>query len=164
MIKFVLVGEKQLIRKLEGLPVKLQDRVLKSAAHNAVKPVLSAARRRVSTFTRLLYKALGIKSKLYRASHTAVALVGARSGFAQRQTVEYMGREITRNYNPVRYSHLVESGTRAHAQPKLKIEHPGAKAKPFLKPGYEEARAAASARFSAELRKGLDRIARRAAP
>ena len=161
MVKLVLLNEKALIRKLQDLPVKLQDRVLKSAAHNAMKPVLSAARSKVPVLYGLLKKALGIKSKLYRRNHTAIALAGARKGFGTEKTVEIAGKSMTTRRDPRHYSHLAERGTKAHEQPALKIQHPGAAPRPFLEPGFEQAKPAMIARFGREIGKGLDRIARR---
>lgn len=36
----------------------------------------------------------------------------------------------------VSIAHLVEAGTRPHWQPRRRVMHPGAKAKPFLEPAY----------------------------
>lgn len=43
---------------------------------------------------------------------------------------------VTATGRGVSISHLVEAGTRPHWQPKRRVMHPGARAKPFLEPAF----------------------------
>lgn len=65
-----------------------------------------------------------------------------------------------------RTAHLVEFGTAPHWQANVQRMHPGARAKPFLRPAYEAARAAVVDTFSAligpAIEKQAERLARRA--
>lgn len=81
-----------------------------------------------------LRQSLGIKSEKGKRGKTlAFAVVGARSKVVKT----YKGKTI----KPAKYAHLVEKGTQAHDVAGKR--HPGAKAKPFLKPALDSEKLAA---------------------
>lgn len=61
----------------------------------------------------------------------------------------------------IRKAHLVEFGTEAHYQPKRNIMHPGAVAKPFLTPVFEEDKDDIIIRFGRHLGPAIERKAAR---
>jgi len=64
--------------------------------------------------------------------------------------------------NPAyREAHLVEFGTAPHFQPELHRLHPGAQAKPFLRPAFEETKGEAIKRFGESIGPAIEKRAAR---
>lgn len=130
-----LRGDKALTRKLQSLAARTQNTIVRSAAGKAMTPVNRAAKQLAPKETGLLKKSVGKKTKTYPGKGTVWVGVGPRKGFAQEITVTGPdGKPVKRWRDPVKYAHLVEYGTAPHVQPKLGITHPGAPAKPFMRP------------------------------
>jgi len=133
-----LMGDAELIRKFQKLPVKIQKKHGWNAMLKAGRRVARAAKKRVPKKTGQLKKSLGVKRKLYRKSGTIVAIVGPRTG--HRTTVN------GKPHDPAKIAHLVEMG---HSGP-----HP-AGAKPFLRPAMDETAKSNVQLIASELAKGL---------
>lgn len=102
---------------------------LNSASKHALEPTLEAARQNLSNNGSIesgrLRKILTIKrSKSESRSLAPKYLVGPSAADPH-----------------YRVAHLVEFGTAPHFQPNLNKMHPGAAAKPFLRPAYEATKA-----------------------
>lgn len=144
----------QLERALEELGGKAARRVLRKAATKALKPMVKTARqylrRNKSKRTGLLAKSLGTKTKTYRKSGTVFSAMGPRSGFEAIIT-DPSGRQYLAN--PANYAHLVEFGTRPHGR------HPGARAKPFMRPTFDQHVKSVVRVTSREIGKGIEKEA-----
>lgn len=134
-------GEKALNRKLSRLKEAVNRRVLRKAVTAASKPVLKEAKAKAPKETGLLKKSLGRRTKTYRNSGTAVAVVGPREGFKKEVTVN--GKTEVRN--PVKYAHLVEYGTIQTA------------AHPFLRSAWEGTKAVARSAMVKAIEDGIDK-------
>lgn len=130
--------------------------IAQKAVRAGAKLVQQAAKARAPKRKRsgALKRSIGIKAAKGRKGKTlAYAVVGAR----RKVITRYKGRKTV----PANYAHLVEKGTKPHsllkrakgalaklkrlAQVKAGVgrQHPGAKAKPFLRPALESQRQAA---------------------
>lgn len=140
---------RDILRVLKQLPQKVADQVVRPAAKKALQPILSTARSILKTrsTTGLLASSLGVVQRANRRRGTVYSIVGPMTGFKDPATGE----------NPANIAHLVEFGTKPHLiAPKgqsgaLKIKrgvgpavyvegavrHPGARAKPFMRPAYD---------------------------
>lgn len=147
----------------------------------AVQPIQVAAKRNLtmnqSIETGLLRLAIGRRIRVYTGTGTVLAIVGPRTGFRRvgrkKVMLRGLGRKMVqfgkkgRLRIPSKYAHLVEKGTRPHATGKgsrhpanvrgkekpLQIPpmHPGARAKPFIKPAWDHNRQGALATLASEL-------------
>lgn len=167
------------IRKaLKILPIKVFNKVVKSASRFAITPVLSEARSRAKGANRLrtkagrleakyvkarrsgtLAKSLGKKVKAYKNSWICTAWVGARPGFRDPQTGE----------DPQNIAHMVEYGTKPHYVGKGSRtrgkksknlsgkRHPGAEPYPFLRPALDMRKDKVLSRYRDRLIKGIER-------
>ena len=174
-LQFRLEGLEDLKLRLNSLPIALRNRIVRKAVTKGARIILKSAQSKVVERTGQLRKSLGVKVKTYRAAPfagantknaagTTVAIIGARKGF----DIEVNGKKV----NPTRYAHLVEFGTRPHALgefSKLAAKvgvvggyqhgrmHKGAEAKPFLRPAYDESKAAAMRAIVNGIKEGLFR-------
>lgn len=170
-IRARLSGVPRLVRKLAEVDEKVARKALKKGIDEATKPILKDARARVRTATKLLKKALGRRSRVYRKGVVVVGLVGVRKAFkgpkGKRVRLDKFRVRVgtkadgTPEYmDPTNYAHLVEFGTRPHSlakgdrlrrkgrkgagvQTKGAARHPGAKKYPFLRPARDANRGAA---------------------
>jgi len=125
-------GEANLIRHLDSLKTKTRSRIIGQALRAAWRPMLFAAKanaRRIKD-TGLLAKSIGVTPKTYRVSGVFVGIIGPRKGFKQ------LIGENKRPRDPRLYAHLVEFGTKPHMIKNTR--HPGAKAKPFMRPAFDK--------------------------
>ena len=140
-LKGRMEGGKAINKNLALLKKAIQRRVLRKAVTAASKPVLAAAKAKAPRETDLLLKSLGRKTKTYRSSGVAVAIVGPREGF---------GREVEVNgevqiQDPIFYAHLVELGTfRTSAQP-------------FMRPAFESTKEQAKSITAKKIAEEIDR-------
>ena len=121
-VRLQLEGVDALKRQFDALANKLRKKHLKRAMNAASKDVLWAVRARTPKRSKLLYRSLGRKVKVY-PSGNVVAIVGARQGFRQPVGVRKRGKKAgeTIYANPTKYLHLVELGTsRSEARHMLK--------------------------------------------
>ena len=153
-------------RALRTLPQKVYDKVVGQAAAASVRPMVTAARSRVSTEHGTLKKSLGVKRKNYKNSGVVFVAVGPRKGFRDEATGE----------DPVNIAHLVEFGTKSHMIGSKKIilaigpiairgtvQHPGSGPKPFLRPAYDEKKGGVLKIYRKKLLAGIEREAKKLA-
>ena len=138
---------KRLLAKVQRLPRAAQLKVIRPALNEASKIILQAVKARAPKDTGLLRKSLGRRMKTYRRSGVIVAYVGPRTGFKREVTLR-SGRTVFRN--PTRYAHLVERGTSR------------APAYPFMRPAFDESKAAVMSALKRKISEGIVREARRA--
>ena len=143
-------GGKELDSALRRLDVRVQERVLKKAVRASAQPVVKVARALVPTRFGFLRRALGVRVKRYR-SGVVTAVIGARhlSAKTHEKVQEKAGNYTLASSRavPALYAHLVEHGTKPHAQRGVVLPagirlnatmHPGAKAQPFLRPAFDQ--------------------------
>lgn len=145
-------GLKQLDEALQSLPDKLQRNVLRAALRAGGKPIADEAKRLVPVDSGRLQKSIKVTSRLVQGTPTAKVSVGGRK----------KGQPF--------YAHLIEFGTAAHAIMAREgtkslfingvavgkyVEHPGAKAKPFMRPAMDSQARTAVERFSEVVRSRL---------
>lgn len=182
-----LTGDTELIAKLNGLGPKVYRKVIKSASRKAFAPVVKTAKEKAPKETGLLKKSIGVKQKAYPRAGRLVTIVGPRTGFAQEVSVDtpFGPKKVKRD--PSKYAHLVEYGTRPHSTAALANNrirtnkdgevseenrigfeiamqsgdnHPGAAAKPFMRPAFDGNEARAKSIMRSELAAGVVREAR----
>lgn len=149
-IKSKVEGAEGVLKALDGVEKKLRKKLIRKAVAAAGKVILSRAKQLVFTKSKTLKKSLGRKVKVY-SSGVAVVVVGPRVGF--KKEVVRDGRTVLAN--PVKYAHLVELGTRPHRYKTRAGRHPGATAKPFLRPAVEGIQATIRKVMSREIEQGL---------
>lgn len=166
-LRFQLQGVDDLLRRLAALPRGLRNRVLRRALRRGSQPVVQAARRLVPADTRELRRSIGTRSRTYRRGGVIVFVIGPRWG---ARTKAPRGRRA-RAYNPGRYGHLVELGTGPHLIPITRgpfagrvARHPGSRPRPFMRRGFGASRRRAEAIIVADIRLGIDNIARTGKP
>lgn len=158
-IKAQMTGVAEVMASLKALDGKMRKKILQKALRAAVKPVVKAAQAKcpVDPDPRLierglLKKSLGLKMRVYKDGSVVLAVVGARKNFKRRvkatstqiaaiaATITGTGRARQRAIakalksdrgqagyqDPSKIAHLVEFGTVR------------AKAKPFLRPAWDE--------------------------
>lgn len=144
MAQEVVKGMDKVQKALESLPLNIQKRALNSSIRAGGREVVKQARKelRKSNKTMNLSKSIGVKV-LKPKGFTILSIVGPRVGKGQR----YDGW----------YAHLVEYGTQPHKiTPKKQnlenalntnlygfkgsVDHPGAKAKPFMRPAFDKSK------------------------
>lgn len=98
----VLIGDKQLIRKLERL-TRVITTIVRGASSKALTPVNKLAKRAAPVDTGLLKKSIGKRIRTYRRSGAVVGLIGVREGFTQ----------VTggKKRNPAKYGIIIEART-----------------------------------------------------
>ena len=134
-----LDGARELVAALKQVDEKVRNRVIRGAVRKAAKPMRARAAQRAPDATGRLRLAMAIRTKLYRRTGVAGAVVGARAE-ATNKEAKALRSWIGRRVNPANYAHLVEFGTRPHAIWRRgggpKIKHPGAPGRPFMLPAY----------------------------
>jgi hypothetical protein len=162
----VKMDERQLAAmrdRLIRLPNEVQNRVVGNAISQGIKPVLDQAKQLVPVRFGLLRESLGVKRVKYGGGATQIAMVGAR-------------KEVRSEHDwPVKYSHLVELGTRPHDIQLTRplqlgdvtlpagtiIHHPGSKPNPFLRTALRMKGQAALNRARVSMLAGIDRQVRK---
>lgn len=156
-LKFKTTGVPELLKALQEIDKKVAKRALTKAVREAAKPILKAAKANVAVDTKTLKKSLGVKVKVYKGGSGVVGLVGIRKDkkgkpikHKRKVGTTKAGKDIYQD--PTKYGHLVEFGTRRHTvakgdrlarkdrkQSEMQTGkmHPGAKAKPFLRPALD---------------------------
>ena len=137
-------GLPELMKALEQLPEKLARNVLRGAFRAGAKVMAEDAQAAVPVRSGLLRDSIRVTTRVKGGRVSGTVRAGSKGGKA---------RKIAR------HAHLVEFGTKAHtirAKPGhhalaigvSKVEHPGARPKPFMRPaldnkGFAAAKAAA---------------------
>jgi len=121
-------GDLDVLRRLEALPARAQQRVLKPLMREGARQIAAAAKSEAPARTGLLATSLGpSKLRTYSGTQLFVA-VGVRRGFRRaihrtaRGTLRYRSKKATaaagpdaQIANPVKYLHLVTGGRKAVA-------------------------------------------------
>jgi len=158
-----LLGEKQLLRKLDRLSDKIGRRVLAKAMRAASRPVIKAARANVPTDSGNLKKSLGVRLKFYRGSGTEVAIVGPRIRGQRTTTIKSganAGKERVTKGLYGRHGHLVEFGTQARYTKTGKFTGI-MPANPFMRRAWDSMHKAAERAGIDKLKKEVEKEARR---
>lgn len=151
IVDMKIEGIQELRRAFHSLPLRVVDKVLKSATRAGANPIVKAMRRFAPTRTGTLAKNLAVKIKLYKATGHVVAIIGARSRrvqIASRIGGRRHGQAIYAN--PAKYDHLVEHGI-----------YGGKAATHFERRSFAAGSASAREQFIRFLRRGIEREARR---
>lgn len=168
-------GFEELRAKLAALPDKVFRRVVAQASRKSMKIVISEARSNARAIkeTGALAKSLGVKQKTYRRSGVQITIVGPRKGFKTSVATknEVTGKMVIVNRDPQWYAHLVEFGTAPHdlgdgSNGRKGIStggqrHPGAKAKPFLRPAMDNNRAQVLSIYAKAMGEGIAKQAKK---
>ncbi len=111
-VKLTLRNDKELVRALLALPEAIFKRVIVSAVTKAARPVVNAARERVSVETGALKRSIGVIIKKYPRKGIVTAVIGARGGIYVGGKAQKSAASGDGHRNPALYSHLVEKGHR----------------------------------------------------
>ena len=152
-ISISLRGDKELIRMLDRLPVKIARKVVPAAASKSMTPVSKMAKKLVRGQTRgtgLLSRSIGKKRKIYRASGNTIVVVGVRMEFKRKAGGSSQGGFR----NPSKYAHLVEFG---HSTPGGGFVAP----KPFLRPALQRNLGKIKSTMSREIMIGIGKEAKK---
>jgi len=148
-----LEGDEKLIRALKAFPDRLARKVFRKAGTKAAAPVAKAARKLAKPTSPTIAKSIGTKVKLYQKTGRLFVAVGPKRDTPKSPT----------GHNPSKTAHLVERGTKPHAQRlfgRIRIVHPGARPYPFLEPAEEQSKSEVERIYSKELREGVERVAK----
>jgi HK97 gp10 family phage protein len=168
-----LDGLGEVLAKLNEVERKVRTKILRDALGEAARLILRSAKAKVPRGeTGLLRRSLGIKMKVYRKSGAVVALVGPRTGFRKskggRVRTALGDKFAAAGVKPHLYAHLVEKGRRAVTVQTAKVLSDGSvifgrrvaavPARPFLRPAFDENKAAAETLIRVRIREGLEEI------
>lgn len=142
MARSRVTGYKETARALRRV-AQFPKKQVSSASRKALKPMLAATRANLRKNKSYHHGVLSRSMKIRKLKSSS-----AMSNWVISAT----GRGVS-------IAHLVEAGTRAHWQPKRRVMHPGAKAKPFLEPAFFDHDDQAVAILSRELGAGLVKYA-----
>lgn len=116
-----LKGVDELRQALRALPWRIAKNVLRGAVRAGAAVVAAEAKRRVPVRRGFLMRSIKISTRAKGGMVTASVKAGGKGA---------------------RHAHLVELGTKPHLIPRrgfkaAPIRHPGAKAKPYMRPAFE---------------------------
>lgn len=117
----LFVNDEALIEALEGLQPEVFRRVMKSTTNKAAQPVVKETKQRIKAGghmeSKLLYRSIGKKTKVYKRAGLSITLVGAQEGFKKQVAVPAFPGRIGGNRanrtrtmwrNPMFYFHLLD--------------------------------------------------------
>lgn len=152
MIEYQIKGLDEISKTLSSLPLKMEARILRGAVRAAAKPVKTEAQAIVPVKSGRLKESLRVSTKSKRGQVSAKLVAGdKKKGGAY-------------------YAMMVESGTKPHTIKARKksliiggifarsVEHPGAKASPFMAPAIKAKAQAAVDAAAAYIKKRLDKL------
>lgn len=170
------------LQKFHNLNVKLQKAILRESGNKAAKVIREAVTANVPNVSGSLKRSMGVKQKTY-SNGAVVNAIGPRSDYQNwvtdnTRTVSFL--KILTNpkaklRRPVKYSHLVHDGTRPHQiitrfgsrvfgrrgnvrrRNYIIVEHPGARANPFISRGYRSSESQALSVWSITTANGIQR-------
>lgn len=160
-MKLQITGDDELIGRLEALD-KAGTRITRRALNLAVTPVIEDAKRRVMPVSKTIADSIVFTQRIYNKGQRHYVRIGpmkeddARTVKAKFNPIT--GRVKARWHNPAKTSHLVEQGTQPHAIRvfgAITIQHPGARAYPFLVPAMDAKGGEAQDIFFAEAWTGI---------
>lgn len=156
-------GEKDVIRALEKVAGHLSGKRLEDISADATKPMLDEVRRsaRAVGDSGALANSIIVKHVQYQGGRLVYTIIGPDVEYTQmvtRTTIVPEGTTFQKQEKarPANYAHLVEFGTAAHALSRSQGagQHPGARAKPFMRPAFDTMQATVIDRFGREIGKG----------
>jgi len=149
MAELHVKGLAELHNVLQGLPEELEKKVLRNALAAGAREFKKAAQANVPVKSGALRKSIRVKTSARKGRYRLKALVIAGNAEAY-------------------YAHMVEFGTAAHMIKPAKgkalaflglardaVEHPGAQAKPFMRPAFDSGSEAAIKAFADSVRARL---------
>lgn len=147
----VVKGLAELQKALQTLPAKLQANVMRGALRAGAKPLMAEAKQLAPVDQGLLAASLRIHTRV----KSLVAIGSVKAGGSPRNS-----------QHAARHAHLVEYGTKPHhieARPPNKalaigvfsVDHPGARAHPFMRPALDAKGQVALAAMADYMRKRL---------
>lgn len=170
------------LKKFHSLSSKMQKVILRESGNKSSRVIKDAVVANVPIVSGTLKRSMGVKQKTYSGG-AVVNAIGPRSDFQNwvtdgRRTVSFL-KIVTnpkaRLQKPVKYSHLVHEGTKAHQiitrfgsrvfgrrgnvirRNYMIINHPGARANPFITRGYRSSESRAVAVWSITTANGITR-------
>lgn len=177
--KLELTGFDELLLQLHALPEAIENKWCKKAMAQGGKVIADAAKSLCPSETGILRRSIGVKAKVYKPSHTSVAIIGPRRGYS---SADPSGKGVR---VPTKYAHLVEFGHKVYPREagalaattrrlanKLRrrgndagyaraMAHLASMAsgtvepKPFLRPAFDQNQGAAMDAVAAILREGI---------
>jgi HK97 gp10 family phage protein len=156
-----LLGDKELMRKLDKLSSKIGRSVLRKAVRAGTPDVLKDARSRVPKDTGNLKKSMGRKFKWYNRTGTYVVVVGPRHR-AEKTTVQRGSFTKTKTAKAIKgfHGHLVEYGTKPRYTKNGVFRGIGP-AQPFMRPAWDANRKKAEQLAVAKLLAEVEKEAKR---
>lgn len=162
-LKITVRGADDVIRALEKVSEKLSGDRLEAIAAKATKPMLDEVRRSARSVgdSGALANSIIVKHVQYEGGRLVYTIIGPDVEYIQmvtRTSVLPNGTTIQRQEKarPANYAHLVEFGTEAHSLSGKQNagQHPGARAKPFMRPAFDTMESTVIDRFGKEIGKG----------
>ena len=153
-MSLTVTGLDNLVKKLQRLDKKVETKALKQSVRSAAKPVQAAAKSRVPVDSGVVKRSIGTKVKKYKGG--ASAIIGPRKGFKSKKHSEEEIKTATR------VATMLEYGTPPHKiditvdGKEVTLNHPGAAAKPFMRPAFEQNKAKAKSIMAEELMKVIN--------
>lgn len=127
-------GLAELQRALDGLPAKIEANIMRGALRAGAKVIAAEARRNVHSVSGALADSIRVGTKSSRGTVIGRVVAGGKSKLLKDNSAAFYGR-------------FVEFGTAAHvirakngrllALGVSKVNHPGAKKKPFMRPALD---------------------------
>jgi len=165
MVGLDLSGDRELRAFLASFPATVVKGGLRTASRKAYQPVQKAAKSKAKSYqkeadTGSRWKEIGqaitTKQKTYPRKGVVYTGVGvAWKKYAGR------GRGQYQDFNPGPLAYIIEFGTAPHNIGNYL--HPGAQPRPFLRPAWDENKAAAVGRMASSLRPAIEQAAQREA-
>lgn len=160
MADVTIKGGAELAKTLREFPVKLEAQVMQSALRGGAKLIADRARALVPVASGELRKSIRVRARKNK-----------RTGYVNA----YVAAGGRRKGDPF-YAHMVEFGTGQHEiRPKGEgslfiagvfrrvVEHPGARAKPFMRPAFDAEAQRAVDEVGKRVGQGIKRIVRKQA-
>lgn len=158
-----LTGDDELIGRLQALD-KAGSRIARRAIQIAAQPVIDEAEKRARPISKTIAEAITVDVKTKKRGAYHVVRIGpmeADTGKTVKAKLNPItGRVKARWHNPAKTGHLLELGTKPHRiriYGRIRIQHPGAKAYPYLGPALEAQEGEAQDVFFAEAWQGIRR-------
>lgn len=140
-------------RALDTLPAKVEANIVRGGLRAAAKVIAEAAKQNAPLEDGDLRASIRVKTTLRGGKASATVVAGGKGGKGRKG---------------VYYAHMVEGGTAAHVIRARsgkslgnlgvsKVEHPGARKRPFLRPAMESGAPAAVAAMREYIRQRLAR-------
>ena len=155
-------GLSELQKQLDELPAKIEGRILRGAMRQGAKVFEEEVQRRVPVDTGNLKGSIRVSVRLSKGRVIASIKIGGRS--KQKEIIQLPNGRLMMRYLHPYYAQFVEYGTARHyiapvtekvlvLRPNAKassgfanrwtswvvsgVDHPGAKAKPFMRPAFD---------------------------